>query len=80
MRTGKLATEGTNLIINSLTTDDVGTYTCTVAWAGQSVTHVLEVTGELMHVSIISSHSIRICSSPVHTFPVIAYVRHSYTP
>lgn len=41
-----MATQGTSLIINNLRADDVGTYTCTVAWAGQSVTHVLEVTGE----------------------------------
>ncbi|XP_050701549.1 protein amalgam-like isoform X2 [Eriocheir sinensis] len=44
MRTGKMATDGTHLIINNLTEDDAGTYTCTVTWAGQSVTHVLEVT------------------------------------
>ncbi|XP_045115325.1 protein amalgam-like isoform X2 [Portunus trituberculatus] len=44
LRSGKLSTEGTNLIINKVSANDIGTYTCTVAWAGQSVTHVLEVT------------------------------------
>ncbi|XP_068223101.1 protein amalgam-like [Palaemon carinicauda] len=42
---GKLNTEGSNLIINNLEASDQDTYTCSVAWARQAVTHTLTVHG-----------------------------------
>ncbi|XP_042221009.1 lachesin-like [Homarus americanus] len=43
LQAGKLATQGTDLTINDLTFDDADSYTCSVAWAKQTVTHTLEV-------------------------------------
>ncbi|XP_066959891.1 protein amalgam-like [Macrobrachium rosenbergii] len=42
---GKLGTDGSNLIINNLDASDQDTYTCSIAWARQAVTHTLTVLG-----------------------------------
>lgn len=43
---GKLSTDGSNLIINNLDASDEDAYTCSIAWARQSVTHSLTVIGD----------------------------------
>lgn len=46
-RSGKLNTDKTNLIINDLSPEDSASYTCSLAVAGQTVTHTLTVEGEV---------------------------------
>ncbi|XP_047499550.1 protein amalgam-like [Penaeus chinensis] len=45
LRSGKLNTDKTNLIINDLSPEDSASYTCSLAVAGQTVTHTLTVEG-----------------------------------
>lgn len=42
---GKLATDGSNLVIKDLAATDADTYTCSIAVADQAVTHTLTVVG-----------------------------------